>query len=396
MTDPNAPRGDWFRIVKAEAVAGAPTSADVTIYDQIGENWWGGGVSAKAFAEQLSDLDVDTIRLFINSPGGAAWDGVTIMNTLRRHRATVEVTVDGLAASAASVVAMAGDRITMNRGSELMIHDAWGYAIGNAEEMRATADVLGKLSDSLADTYVAKAGKDRAHWRALMQAETWYTAEEAVLAGLADDWADKPAAGAHFDTSRLGFAFAGRAQAGAPRLEVPKLPSSSEPGDPNRKETVVANDDLTAGLRERLGMTDANATDEQLLAAVDALKARAEVPPPAIPAGVQMIDATVLADLQAAAAAGAEARAEQTATRREGILAAALKDGRISAASKATWADLLEANEANAVTALDGLAKNAAVPVAEIGKSDGIKSEDDRQYAEFFGDDDNADENEEI
>lgn len=377
-----APR-PWFR-VEARAAAdpvGETSSADVYIYDEIGESWWG-GISPKALIDEITALDVDTLRVFINSPGGAAWDGIAIMNALRRHKARVEVTVDALAASAASLIAMAGDRIIMNRGSELMIHDASGLAYGNAETMEETAAILHKLSDSYADTYAARAGGDREQWRAAMQAETWYTAEEAVAAGLADEWVDAPAADASFDLSR--FHFAGRAHAPAPRLvaEAHKLPSSSEPGDPNRKENAVAYSDLTAGLRERLGVTDANADDETLLSALDeALTERASET--TTPEGTTLIDATVLADLQAAAEEGRKARAEQAKERRERIVDKAAKEGRISPASRATWLEQLEANEEGTVSLLASLAPNT-VPVAEVGHSDEPDG-DESLYASAWG-----------
>lgn len=211
---PREPGADWCRVeAKAPTAEQAETVAEVHIYDEIG--YW--GTNAKDFAQQLAELDVDRIQLRINSPGGNAWDGVAIMNTLRRHRARVEVTVDGIAASAASLIAMAGDHITMNRSSQMMIHDTSGMAWGNAATMRETADLLDKLSDSYADSYAKRAGGSRSAWRDVMRAETWYTAEEAVLAGLADEWdgsADSAAA-ASFDLSR--FSYAGRLAAPAPR-----------------------------------------------------------------------------------------------------------------------------------------------------------------------------------
>ncbi|TDW31015.1 head maturation protease, ClpP-related [Cryobacterium psychrophilum] len=374
---------DWFRIQAAAKTDDAPASADVYIYEHIGQDWWGDGVGAKTFSEQLDALDVDTIRLYLNSPGGAAWEGVAIMNSLRRHKARIEVIVDGIAASAASVIAMAGDHITMNRGSELMIHDAWGMAAGNAKDMEDTALILAKLSDSLADTYAARAGKDRAYWRDLMRAETWYTAEEAVIAGLADEWVDAPAASAAFDLSKLGFAFAGRAHAPAPRIETPELPSSTEPGNTNRKENVVAYDDLKAGLRERLGMADAAASDEQLLAAVDeTLTAKADI---TTPEGTVLIDSTMLADLQASAALGRQAREEQDTTRRESIVHNAVSEGRISPASRETWLAQLATNEEGTNALIGSLAKNT-VPVAEIGTAE-EPSEADSLYASAWGTD---------
>ncbi len=390
MANASAPRRDWFRIEAKASTEDESTSADVYIYDEIGERWYGGGVGARSLAQQLDELDVELIRLFLNSPGGAAWDGITIMNALRRHKARVEVTVDGIAASAASIIAMAGDRVTMNRGSEMMIHDASGGAWGPAETMEETAAILHKLSDSLADIYTARAGKDRAHWRALMLAESWYTAEEAVEAGLADDWVDAPssasseqAPAARFDLSM--FAYSGRSAAPAPRLETPELPVSTEPGGPNRKENVVAYDDLKAGLRERLGVTDAEATDETLLAAYDSERAqKAETPTATLPEGVVAIDSAVLADLQSQAAEGVAARAEQTAVRREGILTQALNDGRITPASRAQWAKLIEDNEESTVALLDSMPKNTAVHVDEVGVLPAEATADDALYATLF------------
>lgn len=385
-----APR-DWFKIQAAATNDEGASSADVYIYDQIGENWWGGGVSAKKFAEQIDALDVDTIRLFLNSPGGAAWEGLTIMNSLRRHRARVEVTVDGLAASAASVITMAGDHITMNRGSMLMIHDAWGFAIGNAADLEETAGILSKLSDSYADSYAARAGKDRAHWRDLMKAETWFSAEEAVDAGLADDWDDAPdadaeGAAARFDLSKFGFAYAGRAHAPAPPVGVTKTPDSSEPGGTNRKENVVAYDDLKAGLAKRLGVTDAEASDDVLLAALDeTLEESADTNPATeLPEGVVTIDATVLTDLQAKASQGVQALAAQTSERRDGIIQSALREGRITPASADHFRTLLDTDEENTTKVLAAMAKNT-VPVAETGHAAGEMSAEDAIYASAWG-----------
>lgn len=381
---PGGPR-PWFRIeARAAAEENQPTIAEVFIYDEIGERFWGGGVSAQVLATDLAALDVDTIRVFINSPGGAAWDGVSIMNALRRHKARVEVTVDGLAASAASVIAMAGDHIIMNRGAEMMIHDASGGAWGPADLMEETAGILHKLSDSIADIYAARAGGGRQTWRTAMLAETWYTAEEAVTAGLADEWVDAPAATAAFDRSK----FSARADARRPHFEAPELPSSTEPGDPNQKEALAMSDTIKAGLIERLGVKDADISDEALLAAVDeALDEQAETTntvTAALPEGVVTIDSTVLASLQADARRGAEARAEQDSTRRDGIIAEALRDGRITSATREKWRASLDKDETGAAELLAGLAKNA-VPVEPVGVSDTLTSTDDALYSAMYG-----------
>jgi ATP-dependent Clp endopeptidase proteolytic subunit ClpP len=164
------------------------TVAKIRLYDPIDS--WGGywGVSAKEFAETLDGLesDVDEIRLHINSPGGEVFEAVAILNLLRNHKARVVAIVDGLAASAASFLACGADELIMADNSELMIHDAWGICIGNAADMQSMADLLGHLSDNVASIYAAKAGTDTASWRTAMLLETWYSAEEAVDAGLAD------------------------------------------------------------------------------------------------------------------------------------------------------------------------------------------------------------------
>lgn len=162
--------------------------ARLRLYDPIDS--WGGdwGVSAKEFADALDGLDDSTqeIRVHINSPGGEVFEGIAILNLLRAHRARVVAVVDGLAASAASFIATGADELTMGRNTELMIHDAWGICIGNAGDMRDLAARLDHLSDNIASVYTAKAGGTVEDWRTAMLAESWYSAEEAVAAGLAD------------------------------------------------------------------------------------------------------------------------------------------------------------------------------------------------------------------
>lgn len=192
--------------------------AALRLYDPIDS--WGGewGVSAKEFATALDALPDDTseIRLHINSPGGEVYEGISMMNALRNHRARVVAVVDGLAASAASFLAASADEVVMGRNSQLMIHDAWGMGIGNADVMRDLAGRLDKISDNIASVYAAKAKGTIEDWRAAMLAESWYDAEEAVEAGLADRVEgaaeDKPKAS--FDLSV--FHYAGREDAPPP------------------------------------------------------------------------------------------------------------------------------------------------------------------------------------
>jgi len=381
--DPNRP---WYRF---EAVAGAPKRARVSIYDVIG-GWF--GVNTPEFVAELNALDVDEIELHLNSPGGAAWDGIAIMNALRQHKATVQVVVDGLAASAASVIMLGGDEVVMARGSQVMIHDASGGAFGPAAFVRKTADVLDKLSGNYAGIYAKRAGGDPKDWRELMLAETWYDAEEAVAAGLADR-TDEAAevdeeATAAFDLSV--FNYAGRAAAPAPlnvlalaaAKQSPHAPVSSEPGQQDRKEEPLMEEFLSA-LRQRLGVTNAEADTVAVLAALDeALAERATITPPA---GTVLIDQAALAGLQADASAGRQAREEQITARRDGVIAAALREGRITAASAAEFRAQLDVNEAGTTAILATLAKNM-VPVSEVGSAlGGESSEEDRLYESLFG-----------
>jgi len=173
-------------MIKAETIG---TESSLFIYGAIGDPW--DGITTKDVTAALKGLKGDTLNVHINSEGGIAFDGVAIMNVLQAADQKVLVTVDGIAASAASVVAMAGETITMASGSMMMIHNPWGVTIGDAGEMRKTADILDKIADNLATVYAARASRSAQEMRALMNAETWFTAEEAVSEGLADSVADE-------------------------------------------------------------------------------------------------------------------------------------------------------------------------------------------------------------
>lgn len=164
------------------------TTATLRLYDPIDEwgGWW--GMSAAELADAVDKLptNVTEIRVLINSPGGDVFDGVAICNILAAHPARIVAIVQGLAASAASFIAVRCDETVMNPGSMLMIHDARGICVGWADDMRQMADLLDQISNNMADIYAAKAGGTSAAWRDKMLAETWYTATEAVAAGLAD------------------------------------------------------------------------------------------------------------------------------------------------------------------------------------------------------------------
>lgn len=172
----------WYSIGNA---ASGPTQ--VNIFDEI--SWW--GISADQFAADLAQVKGD-VEVHINSPGGDAFDGITIYNVLAAREGNVTTVVDGLAASAASVIFMAGKERSVSPGGMVMIHDALALCVGNAADMRDTAQLLDKVSDNIADVYAAHAGKTAAEWRAAMVAEGWYTAAEAVTAGLAHKLTARP------------------------------------------------------------------------------------------------------------------------------------------------------------------------------------------------------------
>lgn len=171
--------------IKAQA-----KSAEILIYDEIGESWLG-GISAKQFAEDVKALPkVDDITVRINSEGGSVFDGTAIYNTLKNHKATISVKIDGLAASIASIIAMAGDTIEMAENGFMMIHDPWMVAAGTAEELRSQADVMDKVQEKLVSTYAKRTGSDSEQIAEWMAAETWMTADEAHERGFIDTITD--------------------------------------------------------------------------------------------------------------------------------------------------------------------------------------------------------------
>ena len=170
-------------------MANAATSGGTAVIDLYGEiGFW--GVEASVFVPQLREITADKIELHISSPGGDAWDGIAMFDALIAHDAEVEVHIPAIAASIATVIALAGDTVKIGANAQMMIHDAWGYASGNAAEMRHMGDLLDRASDNIASIYAARCGGTVRQWRAAMQAGvdgTWYTADEAVEAGLADE-----------------------------------------------------------------------------------------------------------------------------------------------------------------------------------------------------------------
>jgi len=182
------------------AIRARGTGAEVAIYDEIGAY----GVSAKGFLAELGALPEGTpVDLRLNSPGGSVFDAVAIHNALKRHEGPVTVWIDGIAASAASYIAMAGDEIVMPENAFLMIHDPAGLVMGTAEDMRAMAEALDKVKGSLVSGYAAKSGQTPEEVSALMAAETWFDASDAVAQGFADRLIEPVRIAARFDIGRF-------------------------------------------------------------------------------------------------------------------------------------------------------------------------------------------------
>lgn len=209
----------------------ADDEAEILIYDVIVadelEAEWLGGVAPKPFVEALRAIDAKTLHVRINSPGGSVFAGRAIEQALREHPARIVVHVDGVAASAASFVAMAGDEIVMAPGALMMIHKAWGLAIGNDDELRKTADLLGKIDGTLVKTYAERTGQTPEAIADWMAAETWFTAEEAVLFKFADRVAEQPAQAA----GTWNLTAYQRAPAAAEKPAAPAAAPTTRPAD---------------------------------------------------------------------------------------------------------------------------------------------------------------------
>lgn len=170
------------------AAADADGDRTISIYDVIGQDYWTGeGVTAKRVASALRNMGKGPVTVNVNSPGGDMFEGLAIYNLLREHSGEVTVKVLGLAASAASVIAMAGDTVQIARAGFLMIHNAWVMAIGNRHDLEEVAATLKPFDDAMASIYSARTGQEQKAMAKLMDAETWIGGEAAVDDGFADE-----------------------------------------------------------------------------------------------------------------------------------------------------------------------------------------------------------------
>lgn len=210
----------WYNLKAA-----ADKTPVLSIFDDIGAY----GVSAKSFLNDLRTVTTDEVDVEINSPGGDVFAGLAIYNGLRASGKKINVKVLGLAASAASLVAMAGDTIEMPENAFMMIHNPWGFAMGGADEMRNTADVLDKIGTGLVSTYAKRTGKTDQEITALLDAETWMTAQEAVDAGFATSVTPARAVKASYSEDRMpeNVRLAFKAQAPAPVEPAPTAPAEA-------------------------------------------------------------------------------------------------------------------------------------------------------------------------
>ena len=183
----------------------ADETPTIYVYDEIGPSWMG-LVGADSMRLALDDMrDKKNIQVRVNSPGGDAFEGMTIYNLLKDHPAEIEIVIDGLAASAASIIAMAGNEIVMAKNAFLMIHNPWTYAAGEAKDLRKTADVLDKLKVSLSEVYANRSGLDIEEVNQMLDDETWFSAEEGIEKGMITSITENQTASAKFDPKIYNF-----------------------------------------------------------------------------------------------------------------------------------------------------------------------------------------------
>lgn len=393
------------------------STAELLIYDVIG--WWPN--DADTLARTLKDLEVDEIKVRVNSPGGSVFDGFALYNALRSHSAEVTTVVEGLAASAASLIALAGDKVVMRPASELMIHEAWTFAGGPAEDMRKIADQLDSINTIVAGIYSSKAGTPADMWREAMRVETWFTPDEALEAGLVDAVEDGRVRTDVSNRASLPiFNYAGRSAAPAP------LKASSAQAEGNRKEGTVPT--IQDKLRLLVGITDDEADDDAIVAAVEeALNEQAADDDTAVTltaeqftklaesvgmssdddpgevvdevvsrleagdddggagnkvdSDIVAVDANRFKELVSAEAALIGYREKDDETEAERLVDAAIEDGRLAAASKDRWVSKILADPEDAKPRLANIAP-ARIPRSELGRGETAGDFDNPDAAE--------------
>lgn len=386
---------EWYKftVAKAASAEDKPT-ATLHIYDEI-DSWF--GVNAEALVVEISALDPETeLTVRVDSPGGNAFDGINIANAIMRHPGKTTTYIDGLAASAASVIAVASDEVVVSKYGQAMVHDARSGQYGTAKDLRSVADHLEKLSASYAKLYADRAGGTVEDWAQAMADETWYTAEEMVAAGLASRVDDS---GARADTekavasalacSSYKFKYFGRPAAPAP---VARADNAEACASANiSKEGPVP--DIKEDVAKRLGLGP-DATDEEVLAALDKLASTEqedtdedaitteddsaevgagtavdgkELVAAAAKAGLVLMDPARVAKLESDAAAGALARATQVAEAHAKVVDSAVAKGKITPPRRDHFLALMKADPEGTTALLDSIPAETAVPLTEVG-----------------------------
>jgi ATP-dependent Clp protease, protease subunit len=331
--------------------------AEIVIYDEIGAF----GIPAKAFLDELKALGpIPELTLRINSPGGSVFDGVAIYNALKRHDARVTVWIDGIAASIASMIAMAGNEVVMPDNAILMLHDPSALVIGTALDMRGMADALDKMKAGMVAAYRDKSGGDDAEIEALMAAETWLSAQEAVELGLADRVEQPVRMAAHFDLSRF-------------RNTPPQLSASLTSSDP--QEDAMSDPNKTSSSKHDTAKA-ATPGDDATVMATDTQPAQ-ESDPPAEPVAPAPVPGNVSeAEAPAGRPQGAAAPASPVSVTTVGALQTTAQvidlDGVRAEERRATLAYVSEVHELCALAGRGDLAAGfiaRAAPVVQIRKA---------------------------
>ena len=437
---PDVQRRQWFRI--SNAASDKPDEpAELYIFDEIG-GWF--GVTASELVHELREVEGDRLNVHLNSPGGNVFDAIAIYNALRTHKATVTTYVLGLAASAASFIAMAGDKVVMRAHSQMMIHDAQGFAMGGSTVMADLAELLERQSNNIAGIYAARAGGDVEKWREAMRKETWYSDTEAVEAGLADE-VDTQAKAVSNAWDLSVFNYAGREQAPPPAVygtrgrpteaqdPTPPMPPAPKrerisaaaaaakihaaaagtteapaaaPADgPTEQESTVD----SAKLREALGLA-ADASDDEVQQAftaalgtkdddaggggedvtdrsdADLLDLPKRVPALGKDDGPVLVDASQIRQLRAMAMKGEQAYETMRRNQRDTFLNDALRAGKFPPARLEHYKTLWDSDPEGTRNLLNAMAPNL-VPVLSagaMGGADDMASQADLAYKALY------------
>lgn len=409
-----AKQREWFRVIRPEAKTdGSSVSRRATIHinDVIGASFFFGGVDAAELIREIDGLDVDELDVRINSEGGSAYDGLAIANAIMRHGAKTTTYVDGLAASAASLIALAGDTVVMSKYGQMMLHNSRGGLMGTADELRDYAKFLDGLNASMADFYADRTGGDAKDWAKAMARETWYRADEALAAGLVTEIDDttrredvEAAVAAALARPTAQFRYAGRQAAPAPttaRVDSTKAKPQAAVND-QQKEAPVADkktlaeslglaadateEDIIKATREALGVTDddTDSASDSEQGSPDAGSAGGDGDPgagapeigarelaaavaSAQKAGGVFIPAERLRRLEEQAGQGAAALAAQVAAAHAAKIDTAIAQGKILPTERDKYAALMKADEATTTALLEQIPAEARAPISEIG-----------------------------